>query len=169
MDVNLFPLKGKRDGKNKMKTVLITLFLSMLPVSELRGAIPYGIIKGLPLWKVLTVSICGNLIPVIPLYFFLDKLLVFISKYRWGRKFKNYLISHAKSKSKIIEVYKTIGLAIFVGIPLPITGAWTGTIASVFLRLKFKYYITGIISGVLIAAFIVSSATLGAKFLFIPR
>ena len=56
-----------------MKTILITLLLSMLPVSELRGAIPYGIMKGLPLWKVLLIVIPGNLIPVIPLYFFLSR------------------------------------------------------------------------------------------------
>jgi len=149
-----------------MKTILVTLLLSMLPVSELRGAIPYGIMKGLPLWKVLLIVIPGNLIPVIPLYFFLDELLIFISKFRAGRKFRNWLITHTKSKSKIIEVYKTVGLAIFVGIPLPITGAWTGTIASVLIRLKFKYYILGIICGVLIAAFIVSSATLGVKSFF---
>ncbi|MCM8802996.1 MAG: small multi-drug export protein [Candidatus Omnitrophica bacterium] len=147
----------------RMKDLLITLGLSMLPISELRGAIPYGLSKSIPLPTVFLISILGNLLPVIPLYFFLERLLKFFEKFKWGNIFNNWLINRTKSKSQIIEIYKTIGLLIFVGIPLPMTGAWTGTIASIIFQLKFKNFLIGIIGGILMAGIIVASISLGVK------
>ncbi len=138
----------------------ITLILAMLPVSELRGAIPYGVYSGMPFMKVLLISIIGNLIPVIPLYFLLNRILLFLRRFRMGRRFSDWLVAHTLKKSKVIQMYEMIGLIIFVGIPLPITGAWTGTIASVLLKLKFRYYIIGVVCGVLLAAVIVTVLTL---------
>ncbi|MCM8818976.1 MAG: small multi-drug export protein [Candidatus Omnitrophica bacterium] len=150
-----------------MKEILITLELSMLPISELRGAIPYGLSKSIPFWNVFFISIIGNLLPVIPLYFLLEDFLNFFSKFRYGKKFTNYIVNRTKSRSKIVDTYKTIGLLIFVGIPLPMTGAWTGTLAAVIFQLKFKNYLIGIIGGVLMAGIIVSLVTLGiTKFIF---
>jgi uncharacterized membrane protein len=77
-----------------------------------------------------------------------------------GRRFSDWLVAHTLKKSKVIQMYEMIGLIIFVGIPLPITGAWTGTIASVLLKLKFRYYIIGVACGVLLAAVIVTVLTL---------
>ena len=149
-----------------MKDILITLGLSMLPISELRGAIPYGLGKSIPFLNVFLISVLGNLLPVIPLYFFLEKLLKFSEKFTLGRKFSTWLINRTKARSEIIEIYETIGLLIFVGIPLPMTGAWTGTIASVIFRLKFKNFLLGTTGGVLLAGIIVSSITLGVKSIF---
>ncbi len=149
-----------------MKDILIMLGLSMLPISELRGAIPYGISKGLPFWNVFIISVIGNLFPVIPLYFLLEKILSLFERFEYGRRFNNWLINHTKSKSKIVDVYKTIGLLIFVGIPLPITGAWTGTIASVIFQLRLKNFLIGIIGGVLMAGIVVSLITFGVKSIF---
>ncbi|MCM8767712.1 MAG: small multi-drug export protein [Candidatus Omnitrophica bacterium] len=146
-----------------MKDIFITLGLSMLPISELRGAIPYGLSKSIPFITVFLISILGNLLPAIPLYFFLERLLKFLEKFRWGIRFNNWLISRTKSKSKIIDIYKTIGLLIFVGIPLPMTGAWTGTVASIIFQLKFKNFLIGIIGGILMAGIIVSLITLGIR------
>ncbi|MCX8082507.1 MAG: small multi-drug export protein [bacterium] len=134
----------------------IILILSMLPISELRGAIPYGVYNNIPFLKVLVISIAGNLVPVIPLYFFLNRILIFIDRFRYGKRFSTWLVRHTLKKSKMIELYEMLGLIIFVGIPLPMTGAWTGTIASVLLKLKSRYYFIGIICGVLLAAIIVS-------------
>ncbi|MGB9677711.1 MAG: small multi-drug export protein, partial [Candidatus Ratteibacteria bacterium] len=75
-------------------------------------------------------------------------------------------INRTKSKSKIIEIYKTIGLLIFVGIPLPMTGAWTGTLASIIFQLKFRNFLIGVTGGVLMAGVIVSFITLGIKNIF---
>ncbi len=134
----------------------VTLILAMLPISELRGAMPYGVHSGMPFLKVLLISVIGNLLPVIPLYFLLNKILVFLNRFRLGRKFSDWLVAHTLKKSKVIETYEMIGLIIFIGIPLPMTGAWTGTMASVLLKLKFRYYLIGVICGVLLAAAIVS-------------
>jgi uncharacterized membrane protein len=138
----------------------VTLMLAMLPISELRGAIPFGIHSNIPFINVLVISVIGNLIPVIPLYFLLNKILSFLNRFRLGRKFSDWMVAHTLKRSKVIQLYEMLGLIIFVGIPLPMTGAWTGTIASSLLKLKFRYYIIGVICGVLLAALIVSLLTL---------
>lgn len=144
-----------------MKEIFVTLFFSMAPISELRGAIPYGLKAGIPFFNVFLISILGNLLPVIPLYFFLENILSFLNRFEKGKKFNQWLINHTKSRSKVVEIYKTLGLLIFVGIPLPMTGAWTGTIAAVIFRIRLKEYLIGVIGGVLIAGIIVSLITLG--------
>ncbi|MCM8816968.1 MAG: small multi-drug export protein [Candidatus Omnitrophica bacterium] len=144
-----------------MENILVTIGLSMLPISELRGAIPYGLSKGLPFWNVLFLSIIGNLIPVILLYFLLERILNFLGKFNSGRRLTTYILNRTRSKSRIVEIYKTIGLLIFVGIPLPMTGAWTGTIAAVIFQIRFRDYLVGVIGGVLMAGTIVSLVTLG--------
>lgn len=132
------------------------LILAMLPISELRGAMPFGVYSHIPFSRVLIISIIGNLLPVIPLYFLLNRILLLLSRFRLGKKFSDWLVAHTLKKSEVIQVYETLGLFIFIGIPLPITGAWTGTIAAVLLKLKFKYYLIGVIGGVLLASLIVS-------------
>jgi len=152
---------------NTLPKELVTLILAMLPISELRGAIPYGLHNGIPYFKVLIISLLGNLLPVVPLYFFLNKLLAFFNRFTLGKKFSNWLTTHTLKKSKVIQVYKMVGLIIFVGIPLPMTGAWTGTVASVLLNLRFKYYIIGIMAGVLLAAIIMSVLIFTIKSAFV--
>jgi len=143
---------------------LITLLIAMLPIAELRGAIPIAILKyHLPVWKSVLIAMIGNLLPVIPLLIFLEKMLDVFSKWRPTKKLVAKLIERTKSRSKVIEQYKIMGLAIFVGIPLPITGAWTGSLASVILGMKFFHALIGIIIGVCIAAVIVTTLTLLGK------
>ncbi|MCM8759669.1 MAG: small multi-drug export protein [Candidatus Omnitrophica bacterium] len=144
-----------------MENILLTIGLSMLPISELRGAIPYGLSKGLPFWNVFFLSIIGNLTPVIFLYFLLERVLKFLERFNYGKKLSTYILNRTRSKSRIVEIYKTIGLLIFVGIPLPMTGAWTGTIAAVIFQIRFRDYLVGVIGGVLMAGTIVSLVTLG--------
>lgn len=143
-----------------LPTELVTLILAILPISELRGAIPYGVYNNLPFFKVFAISIIGNLIPVIPLYFFLNHLLLFLSRFRYGKLFSDWLKRSTLKRSKVIELYEMLGLIVFVGLPLPMTGAWTGTIASVLLKLKPRYYFVGVICGVLLAGLIVSLVVL---------
>lgn len=149
-------IPGIISGLNMLPKELITFILAALPVSELRGAIPYGVHNNIPYARVLLLALAGNLLSVIPLYFLLNKIMVFLNRFRAGKKFSQWLVSHTLKKSKVIEVYETVGLIIFVGIPLPVTGAWTGTIAAVLLKLRFRYYIIGITGGVFLAAAVVS-------------
>ena len=145
-----------------MKKELIVFLLAMAPISELRGAIPVGVLNfGLPFWKVWLIAVIGNFVPCIPLYFLLNRILRFLEKSRFGKKFSDWLIRSTKKRSRVIEVYETIGLIVFVGIPLPITGAWTGTMASALFRLKFRDFLIGVICGILLASFVVSLLTLG--------
>ncbi len=132
------------------------IFIASLPVFELRAAIPIGILKfHLPLIKVYLLSILGNLLPVIPL------LLLF--KYSFHRlenikiigKFFRWWFSNARKRSMVVEKWGFLGLVCFVSIPLPITGAWTGTVVATLLDMKIRKSFAGIATGVLIAGIIV--------------
>lgn len=136
----------------------ITVFLiSMLPVSELRGAIPVAIHTfNMSIFKSYVISVIGNLIPPVLILSFLGPFSKFLSKWSFFKHFFNWLFLHTKSRSLIVEKYKTLGLTIFVALPLPITGAWTGSIAAFLLGMEFKYAMTGILIGVLTAGVIVT-------------
>ncbi len=136
-----------------MPPELGSIFLSMLPIFELRGGIPvsYYTLK-LPFYKSVLFSIIGNIIPILPLLLIIKPL----SRIPFFKRF----FESKKDKGKIVERYKEIGLSIFVGIPLPLTGAWTGTILAFLFNLSILKSFLFISIGVLIAAVIVSFLTL---------
>lgn len=138
---------------SRMPYELGSIFISMLPIFELRGGIPvsYHIFK-MPFYKSVIFSIIGNIIPVLPLLFMIKPL----SRIGFFKRF----FESRKERGKIIERYKELGLAIFVGIPLPLTGAWTGTILAFLFNLSILKSFIFISIGVLIAAVIVSFLTL---------
>jgi uncharacterized membrane protein len=135
---------------------LSVIIMGMLPVFELRGAIPLGFYLRMPLTKIFILALLGNLIPVIPLYFLLQPLTTKLSRIPSFRTFFNWLFEHTKKRTEIIQQYEALGLMLFVAIPLPITGAWTGTIAAVLFRIRFKYTILAIIFGLIISGLIVT-------------
>lgn len=138
---------------SRMPKELGSIYISMLPIFELRGGIPvsYHVFK-LPFYKSVIFSIIGNIIPVLPLLFIIKPL----SKIPLFKRF----FESRREKGKVIERFKEIGLAIFVGIPLPLTGAWTGTILAFLFDLSIIKSFIFICIGVLIAAVIVSFLTL---------
>lgn len=142
---------------------LSVIIVGMLPVFELRGAIPLGFYLKLPLIKTFILAIIGNLIPVIPLYFLLLPVSARLTRIPLFRSFFNWLFSHTKKKAEIVQRYEALGLMLFVAIPLPITGAWTGTIAAALFKVRFKYTILAVICGVIIAGIIVSTLCLLGK------
>jgi uncharacterized membrane protein len=144
----------------EMSERFITFLTAMLPVLELRGAIPLGILKfGLSLKEVYILSVIGNLIPVIPILLFLKFGSGFLRKYKWGDKFFTWLFAHTRRRSQLVEKYESLGLMLFVAIPLPITGAWTGSVAAFLFGIRFRYAFLAIILGVLLAGIIVVIAT----------
>jgi uncharacterized membrane protein len=147
----------------RLPAELSIIVVGMLPVSELRGAIPLGFYLGMPLIKIFTLAILGNLIPVIPLYLLLQPVSKRLSHIPLFRAFFNWLFSHTKRRAEIIQRYEALGLMLFVAIPLPITGAWTGTIAAALFKVRFKYAMLAIISGVIIAGIIVTTLCLLGK------
>ncbi len=147
----------------------------MVPLIELRGAIPVaiGMDLGLPEWLVLIVAIIGNILPVPIIYLFARKVLEWGSKVKW-QPFKNFcnfcLKKGEKAGEKLLKKAKSgvyFALFLFVAIPIPGTGAWTGTLAASILNLDFKKTILSIIAGILVAGFIMLAVSLGLfKMLF---
>ncbi|MBR2641191.1 small multi-drug export protein [Candidatus Saccharibacteria bacterium] len=155
--------------------ILIVLFISMVPLIELRGAIPVavGMDLGLPEWLVLIVAIIGNIIPVPLIFFFARKILNWGSKQNWKpfKQFCNFCLKKGeKGGEKLLKKTGNYGtyfaLFLFVAIPIPGTGAWTGTLAASILNLDFKKTMIAIIAGVLVAGLIMLAVSLGLfKFL----
>ena len=149
---------------------LLVLIISMIPLVELRGAIPVavGMDLGLPEWAVLITAIIGNLIPVPIIYLFARKVLEWGAKCKWRpfQQFCNFCLKKgAKAGDKLLKKAGNYGtyfaLFLFVAIPIPGTGAWTGTLAASILKLDFKKTIIAIMAGVLVAGFIMLAASLG--------
>ena len=139
----------------------------MAPISELRGSIPYGIIKGMPTVSVIIVSIMANIIAGVFAYFFLDKLIKLFFNFGLFKKYYQKFVERAQKKIHAqVEKYGWIGVAIFIGIPLPFTGAWTGALGSYLIGLDKKKTLIAIILGVLMAAVIVTLVMLSGVEVF---
>lgn len=137
------------------------VIISTLPVAELRGALPVAINLFHMSWhKAFCLAIIGNLLPVPLLLLFLDPLAKAVSRVEIGRRLVNWVFEHTRRRGKSIEKYEKIGLTLFVAIPLPVTGAWTGSIAAFLLGLRFRYAFLSILIGVIIAGAIVTSLCL---------
>ena len=142
-----------------LKKYLIVFFISMVPLVELRGAIPYAILYGLPIIPSYIIAIIGNMIPVPFIFFFARKVL------EWGKdkpvigKFFTFCLEKGHKGGEKLQSKAGRGLFValmlFVGIPLPGTGAWTGTLAASILDMKFKDSILAVICGVALAGIIV--------------
>ena len=144
-----------------LSNVLVVLAIAASPISELRGAIPVAITGfHLPWYYAFLLAIVGNLLPVPFILLFLDNLSRFLSKIGILKTMLQWLFEHTKRRGKIIERYERIGLMLFVAIPLPVTGAWTGSLAAVLFGLRFKHAFLSIFAGILISGIIVTCATL---------
>lgn len=151
-------------------SILTVFLISMVPLIELRGAIPIaiGMGLGLPEWAVLIIAIIGNILPVPFIYFFARKFLEWGSKRPWKplKKFCSFCLKKGeKAGEKLLKKTKDYGtyvaLFLFVAIPIPGTGAWTGTLAASILNLDFKKSVASISLGVLTAGLIMLAISLG--------
>lgn len=131
------------------------MLVGALPVSELRGAIPLGLYLGLSEFKTLYLAILGNLIPVVPLLVFLKPLSARLRKFKLWSGFFDWFFERTRKKAEIIQRYEALGLALFVAVPLPMTGAWTGAIAASLFNIRFRYAFMAILAGVVAAGLIV--------------
>lgn len=140
---------------------LSTILIAMLPVSELRGAIPIAIgIYGMKPVDAFILSVIGNMIPVIPLLLFLEPVSNFLRKWNFWDKFFTWLFTRThKNHSREFEKYGTLALAIFVAVPLPATGAWTGCASAFVFGIKFRNALIAITAGVVAAGVIVTLIT----------
>ncbi len=144
---------------------LIVLFVSMLPLVELRGAIPIAAGFGLPEIPALLIAIIGNLIPMPLVFIFAQSFLEWGSQRKYLHKFCKWLTQKGHRAGKKLQdrnsasVY--FALMLFVGIPIPGTGAWTGTLAASLLNLDFKKTMTAMIFGTLMAGLIMLAVSFG--------
>jgi len=144
--------------------VAITFVLAALPVSELRGALPYALtLGGMPLVKAFAVSVAGNMAPIPFILYLLDPVSRFISRWSNGERFITWLFARTRARSETVRKYETLGLILFVAIPLPVTGAWTGSMAAFLFGLRKGPALAAVFCGVLIAGVVVSTATLGLR------
>ena len=143
---------------------LVVIIVSALPVVELRGAIPLAInLFNFSWYYALLLSIIGTLIPVPFLLLFFGTISQRLSKIGIFKRWFHRLDEHSRRRGKIIERYKRIGLVLFVAVPLPITGVWTGSLAATIFGVKFRHAFLSILAGTCIAGAIVTSLSLLAK------
>lgn len=139
------------------KSLLWTFVLAMAPVSELRGAIPYGLAHDIPLGLLLPLCVAANLLPVPLIVLFLRKILAWMQ--RLGGKPKalaEWLIARGYKKTMMVKKYETLGLFLLVAIPLPGTGAWTGALVAALMGLRMKFALPAIAGGVAAAGVLVT-------------
>ena len=152
---------------------LATFVIASLPISELRGAIPVALgVYDLPLWSGLLWAILGNLAPIPVILRILEPVSNFLrQRSRFWEGFFQWLFARTRRRGEhYFRVYKELGLVLFVAVPLPITGAWTGSVAAFLFGLPPGRSFLLITLGVLIAASVVTSATLGVSWLaFLAR
>jgi len=143
--------------------LLMTFLISMVPVVELRGAIPIGVAHGLPFWWAIPVSIVGNLVPVPFIIIFIKKIFAWLrTKSKWLNDLVTRLENRAISKIDTVKKYQFWGLFMFVAIPLPGTGAWTGALIAAMMDMDLKDAWPSITLGVITAGAIVAFVTYGA-------
>ena len=142
--------------------MLLTLLVSMIPVIELRGGVPFGVALGLPVQKAFLAALVGNLLPVPFIMLFVRRVFLWIRKHipKLGN-WVDRLEQKAWSKSDKVQKYELWGLLLFVASPLPGTGAWTGSLIAALLDMRLQRAVPTIFVGVLIAGVIVTSLTYG--------
>ena len=147
-----------------MKSYLIVFLISMVPLIELRGAIPYAVGFGIPLVPAYIIAIIGNMLPVPFIYFFARKVLAWGCDKRYIGKFFTWCLQKGERGGQKLQEKAGRGLfwalLLFVGIPLPGTGAWTGTLAASILDMGFKKSVLACMGGVLLAGIIMGGLSL---------
>lgn len=143
---------------------MVTFVLAMLPISELRGALIYALGGDkLPFTQAFPIAVLGNMIPIPFLMYLLEPGARLVSRVAPGKRFVDWLFARTRARSEKVRKYETLGLILFVAIPLPVTGAWTGTIAAYLCGLKKGPSFLAITCGVCIAGIVVSVMTLGVR------
>jgi uncharacterized membrane protein len=138
-----------------------TIILAMLPISELRGAIPYAIAHGVPWQTAYIVSVLANFAAVIPVLYLIGPISEWLRGIRIFDRFFEWLFARTRRRGKLIERFEVLGLILFVAIPLPVTGAWTGAAAAFVFGVRKPLALAAIFLGICIAGVVVTLATTG--------
>ena len=148
-------LTGTEGGK-----FLFTMLVSMIPIIELRGGLPFGVALGLPYYLAFPAAVLGNLLPTPFIIVYIRRLFTILRKYFPKLNgFVDRMEQKAHLKSQKVLEYQTFGLWLFVAIPLPGTGAWTGSLVAAFLEMRLKRALPAVVLGVLTAGCIMLGLT----------
>lgn len=144
-----------------------TAIVSMIPVAELRLGIPFGVARGLPVWAAYLAAVIGNMLPVPFIVVYIRRIFLWMRRrLPWLNNLVDKLERKAHLKGQRVTKYKYLGLLLFVAIPLPGTGAWTGSLAAAFLDMPLRKALPSIFAGIVIAGFAISVLTFGVASLF---
>lgn len=148
---------------NKLGAHFGVLLCSMIPIIELRGAIPLGAWLEMPWWQNYLLSVLGNMLPVPFILLFITKFIGWMSrsKVKFFNKVGNWLTNKAEKNRDKIEKYSFWGVCLFVAVPLPVTGAWTGSLVAATIGMKFWKALLSCLLGVMIAGVIMTLASYG--------
>ncbi len=144
---------------------LLVFIVSMLPIVELRGAIPLGVVLGINSWELLGIALLGNMLPIPFIIFCARPIVNYFLKTKIFRPVGNWLEEKVRKHSDKVLKYEVWGLFLFVAIPLPGTGAWTGALVAALLNLRIKNALPAITLGVLTAGLIMLFGSTAIKFL----
>ena len=155
-------LAGKLAG---LPDELVCFIISMVPIIELRGGLIIAAIKGIPLFRAIGVCIAGNIIPVPFILLLITPIFTWLKKTKLFKPMVEKLETKSMGKSDKIKKYEFVGLMLFVGIPLPGTGAWTGSLIASLLNIKFKKAFPAVILGLFMATAIMCLISYGIPWL----
>lgn len=143
-------------------------FCSMIPIIELRGAIPMGALFGLPWWLTYLLSVLGNMLPVPFILLLIKGTIGWMSRsrFKFFNKIADFLLKRVEKRRAPIERFSFWGVCFFVGVPLPMTGAWTGTLVAAMIDMKFWKALLSCLFGVMIAGVIMTLISYGTAAIF---
>jgi uncharacterized membrane protein len=139
-----------------MSKEMVVLLVAAVPAVELRGAIPFGISMGVDPIKAIIIGMIGSMIPVPFLLIFLEPIFEKLRKNSYMKKIVDKLINRTIKRTSTVHKYKAIGLLLFVAVPIPTTGVWTGAMAASLLKIRFLPALINIFIGNTIAALIIA-------------
>lgn len=145
---------------------LVVIILSAAPVSEVRGGIPAGLILGLPLTTILPLAVISNVVSVLPVILCFDWVADWLADKPVLGGLISRLMRRARSKEALVKKHGVWAITLFVAIPLPVTGAWTGSLVAAVFGMRFWQVVLCLILGVLIASAIVTCLSLAGIHLF---
>ena len=153
---------------NTVGEELCVFFCSMIPIIELRGAIPLGAAFGMPWWQSYFLSVIGNMLPVPIILLFVKAVITWMgkSKVKFFNKIAGFLNKRVEKRRGQIEKYSFWGVCLFVAVPLPVTGAWTGSLVAAMIDMKFWKALLSCLLGVMIAGVIMTLISYGAVAIF---
>lgn len=140
----------------------VVFFISMIPIIELRGALPYAAMNGLPYFESYILAVVGNILPIPFVITFFKPMLSIIERIPFLERIYNHYVKKAQKRAEKIQNFLFIGLFIIVALPIPGTGAWSAALVCILLNLRLKYAMLAISSGVIVAGLIMLLLSEGA-------